>query len=546
MKKYFYAIIALALGAAIGFVAYPSLSSDSIFNELKKFNFVLNTTYKNYVDPVPADELVEAAIKGMLGDLDPHSVYISAKDMKAVKEDFEGNFEGIGVEFDVIHDTITIVTPLPGGPSYKLGIQSGDKIVKIDGENAVGLSRSEVPKKLKGPKGTKVEVDIFRRGVPKLLHFTITRDKIPLNAVDAAYLIDGTDIGVVAVNRFAKTTYDETINALRKLRAKGMKKLILDLRGNPGGYLSQAVEMCDEFLKGGDTIVYTKGRKPQFDEVYRSSDFGEFEDLPIIVLVNAGSASASEIVSGAIQDLDRGLIVGEPTFGKGLVQRQFDLSDGSAFRITTARYYTPSGRCIQRPYKDRNKYFRLYGRLNLEEGEYIFDDIQKIKKRVEKNLSKEVDPDSLPIYHTKAGRIVFGGGGIIPDVIVKMDTLTDLGVQIRLKNLFNEFINDYVNVRKYEKRYKDNFLDFLRNFKVPKEIMEDFKKAAVKKGVKWNQKEYEIDKIYFETVIKSEIAQRIWTRSESAQIFSKIDKQLKKAAEYFPVAEKFAEGIVSK
>jgi carboxyl-terminal processing protease len=525
------------VGISIGVIFQPLISGDSIFTEVKKFNYVLNTAYKNYVDEVDSHKLVESAIRGMLEELDVHSVYISEEDMKDVKEDFEGAFEGIGIEFDVIHDTITVVTPLPGGPSEELGIMAGDKIVKIDDENAVGLNRNDVPKKLKGPKGTKVVVDIKREGFDELLKFEIIRDKIPINTVDAKFMIENTDIGFIMINRFASTTHDEMITALRELKKQGMKKLILDLRGNPGGYLSQAFYVADEFLKGGDTIVYTRGRKPEFEDSFMSTYGGEFENIPMIVMINAGSASASEIVSGAIQDLDRGLIVGTTSYGKGLVQRQYEVGDGSAFRITTSKYYTPSGRCIQRPFKDKDKYRHLAGRLDLENGNYIYNSIQKIKEHLEKTNKNndEINVDSLPIYYTKGGRVVLGGGGITPDIIVKMDSLTNFSIKIRMKNFYNEFINDYVELKEIEKKYKTDFKKFNREFTITQKMADDFKELAIKKEVEWNDEEYEIDKDYLHNEIKRVIARIIWGRNEDLQIFySQVDNQLKKAIEMFP------------
>lgn len=534
--------LSLIVGVFIGVIFQPLISGDNIFQEIKKFNFVLNTAFKNYVEDVDSHKLVESAIRGMLSELDPHSVYITEEDMKGVKEDFEAAFEGIGVEFDVIHDTITIVSPIPGGPSEALGILAGDKIVKIDGNNVIGINRNDVPKKLKGPKGTKVVVDIKRDATKGLINFEIIRDKIPIFTVDASFMMDGTDIGVVVVNRFAATTYEEMMQALRELKQKGMKKLILDLRGNPGGFLQQAFYMADEFLKGGDTIVYTKGRLSEFDEAFKATPGGEFENIPLIVMVNMGSASASEIVSGAIQDLDRGLIVGTTSYGKGLVQRQFDVGDGSAFRITTSKYYTPSGRCIQRPYSDKDKYRSLVGRLDLDEGNYIRNSISTIKehlKRTSKN-NEEINIDSLPIYYTQAGRIVLGGGGITPDVIVKMDTLTDFGVTIKTKNLFNEFINDYVDVNNIKNQYDGDFNKFLREFQVPPKMLDDFKALAKKKEVEWKDDQYQIDKDYILVSIKAFVARSAWNRNEMLQVFFTIDNQLLKASKLFPEAIKLA------
>lgn len=549
MKRYFFIVAGVVLGLTLGFLITPLISTDNIFQQVKKFDRVLNIVSKNYLEPVDTQKLTESAIKGLLDELDPHSVYITAEEMKRVNEDFQGSFEGIGVEFDIINDTITIVSPIPGGPSEALGIQSGDKIVKIDGKSAVGLSRSDVPKKLKGPKGTVVEVDIKRQGVQNLLHFSITRDKIPLNTIDIAFIVPGTDIGVIKVNRFAATTHDELVEALQKLSSQGMKKLVLDLRGNPGGYLNQAFLMAEEFLPKGDTIVYTQGNLPEFNEVYISSGYSRYLDLPLIVLVNAGSASASEIVSGAIQDLDRGLIVGETTFGKGLVQRQYDLGDGSAIRVTIAKYYTPSGRCIQRPYSDKDKYRKLIGRLELEEGSYIYDGYNKIVEQVHKlNLTAKKDEekisiDSLPIYRTRKKRVVFGGGGITPDYIIKADrdTLTNLGVEIRNKNLYLSFCTDaFQNEIKKIKQEYSTFQDFVDRFIITEKMLSKFKEFIISKDVKFDENLWKADKEFIELSLKIQIARMIWPRSEYLVLYYTIDKQFQKALELFPEAMKIA------
>jgi carboxyl-terminal processing protease len=452
------------------------------------------------------------------------------------------------VEFDIINDTITVIAPIAGGPSEQLGILSGDKIVKIDSINAIGMSRVDVPKKLKGPKGTQVIVDIVRTGTKEILNFVITRDKIPLFSVDGSFIIDGTDIGVVQVNRFSATTHKELMEALNDLRSKGMKKLILDLRDNPGGYLNQAYLMADEFIRGGDTIVYTKGRRAEFDEVYTAASGGEYEDLPVIALVNEGSASASEIVSGAIQDLDRGLVVGTTSFGKGLVQREFRSNDGSAYRLTISKYYTPSGRCIQRPFADKDEYRHLAGRLELEEGSYIDNPIKKIHNQVAM-LNKGKDPvkdkdyikfDSLPLYQTRYNRMVFGGGGITPDYIIKQDTINKMSRDIRSKNMFFEFANTYLHGKgEYIKdKYQINFLDFVRNFDVNDDIISDFRKLVEQKGIVWDDYLYKQDQDFLKISIKMTFARILWNRNRSMQIFASIDNQLLKAAELFPDALK--------
>ncbi|MCI0450229.1 MAG: S41 family peptidase, partial [Chlorobi bacterium] len=320
-------LMLVSIGILVGMKVDTVASDGDVFDNVKKFNEALTLVQKNYVDEVSTDKLTEAAIKGMLDQLDPHSTYITPEQLKRINEDFQGSFEGIGVEFDVVNDTITIVTPISGGPSEALGILAGDKIVKIDGVSSVGMSREDVPKKLRGPKGTKVTVSVYRAGMPELIDFEITRDKIPLYSVDASFMVTD-EIGYVRVTRFSANTYDEFSKALGELKQSGMKKLVLDLRNNPGGYLDQAFKMASMFIERGKKIVYTKSRIPQYSEEY-SSEGGEYTKIPLVVMVNDGSASASEIVSGAIQDWDRGIIVGENTFGKGLVQRQYNLSDGS-------------------------------------------------------------------------------------------------------------------------------------------------------------------------------------------------------------------------
>jgi len=541
----------IVISFAIGLFLQPLLSGDSLYEQIKKYQDVLSNAVKNYVDPVDTQKLTEAAIKGMLGELDPHSVYITADEMKQVDEDFQGSFDGIGVQFDVIQDTIVVIAPIADGPSEKVGIQAGDKIVKIDTLNAVGMSRDNVPKYLKGPKGTKVTLAIKRAGIKDLLTFTIVRDKIPLYTVDAAFIIDSTDIGVIVVNRFAATTHDELVQAALNLKAKGMKKLILDLRGNPGGYLNQAFMVADEFLKAGDTVVYTKGRRPEFDETYISTPGGYLEDIPLVVLINAGSASASEIVTGARQDLDRGLVVGETSFGKGLVQRQYPLSDGSAYRLTIARYYTPSGRCIQRSYKDKEDYRNLIGRIELKEGSNIGTALATVKKeiqaeneiKIKENKKNEIiNIDSIPVYYTRAGRVVLGGGGIIPDYIVKQDTITHFSVDLRINRVFFEYVDQYLhNGKEIKEKYGNNFIDFLRNWNITNKMMDDFRKLAESKKIKWNEDSYKKDEDFIKAEIKSEVARSVWDRNAYVQVFSQIDKQINTAKKLFPESEKIHE-----
>lgn len=541
MKKTILVLSLVSVGAFLGIFINTAISGDNIYEQLKKFQYVYNVAYRNYVIEKTPEELNEAAIKGLLSDLDVHSVYIDKEEMEKVSENFSGEFEGIGIEFDMVDDTIIVVSPIKGGPSEELGIMAGDKIVKIDDEEAVGMNRSEVPKKLKGPKGTKVAVDIKREGQKKLIHFDIIRDKIPIETVDANYMIDD-EIGYVTINRFAANTHAEMIKAVNELKAQGMKKLILDLRGNPGGYLTQAFYMADEFLKGGDTIVYTEGRLPEFNELFESSERGSLKDIPLIVMVDAGSASASEIVSGAIQDLDRGLIVGETSYGKGLVQRQYDLGDGSAFRLTISYYYTPSGRSIQRPFKDKDEYRNLVGRLELDEGANLQHSLESLSK--EKGKDK-INMDSIPIFYTRKGRKVLGGGGITPDYIVKRDTnrLTETVVDMRMKRIFYDFTYEFLRGEagaKFKAKYENNFKDFYKNFEITDAMVKRAVEISKAKEIDVKDEDIAKDKDFVKVALKATIAKIVWDSNKQMQVSSVLDRQLKKAKTLFNEAIKIS------
>ncbi|MDD3125053.1 MAG: S41 family peptidase [Candidatus Kapabacteria bacterium] len=547
MRKYLITGGTVLIGIVLGLLFQPLISGDNVYDQVKKFDRILNMAMRNYVDEVDTQKLTEAAIRGMLEELDPHSVYLTAEEMKGVNEDFQGSFEGVGIEFAILEDTLTVVSPISGGPSEALGIQSGDKIVKVDGENVVGIKQSDVPKKLRGEKGTTVVLEIKRNGVKDLMKFSVVRDKIPLNSVESSFVIDGTDIGVISINRFMATTHNEMLTALSELKTQGMKKLILDLRYNPGGYLDQAYKIADEFLGNNDTIVYTIGRKPEFNDAFIATNGNTWENIPVIVLVNEGSASASEIVSGAIQDQDRGLIIGETSFGKGLVQRQYPLGDGSAFRLTISRYYTPSGRCIQRSYADKSDYRNLSGRLELEEGSYIDHSLNKLKQQVEKfnekakNEKDKIKFDSLPLYKTRSGRTVFGAGGITPDVIIKADTITMLSREIRMKRIFFTYTDAFLSENKdFKAKYENNFKAFLHDFKITDAMMKDFRKMTEKEGIKWDADQAKKDRDFLEISIKATMARTLWDRNKSMQIFSGLDRQMMDATKYFPDAIKIS------
>jgi carboxyl-terminal processing protease len=468
-----------------------------------KFSEILNYIKSSYVDTVNTEMLTDDAIVSLMADLDPHSDYIPAKHFEAIKQEMQGDFEGIGVEFNILNDTITVVAPISGGPSEQLGIISGDKIVKIEKKNVagIGITNDEVFKQLRGAKGTKVQISIMRRGEKKLLEYTIVRDKIPILSIDASYMIDQ-KTGYIKINRFSAKTIDEFNQSLSKLKSEGMQNLILDLTDNPGGYLNAAYDIASQFFTSKKLIVYTEGRSRPRTEMTTSGN-GTFSKGKIIVLVNEGSASASEIVAGAVQDWDRGLIVGRRTFGKGLVQEEVQLSDGSAVRLTVAKYYTPSGRCIQKPYDLNNR-------------EDYYKDIMNRYKNGEFSNKDSNNSKNGHKFKTANGRIVFGGGGITPDIFVPLDTSFNAEYinAVNSKGLINRFVLIYADQNRQiiKNRYK-SFEMFNKNFSTEKEVLKNFKEYAQKEGVKenpslWSAKS---DK-YISTQIKAVITHQLYGR----------------------------------
>ncbi|MCK4406781.1 MAG: S41 family peptidase [Bacteroidales bacterium] len=473
-----------------------------------------------YVDSINEPELVENAIIETLKELDPHSAYISKEDIDKANEPLVGSFEGIGVSFQIFKDTILVIAPVPGGPSDKLGILAGDKIVKIDGEDATGseINNKYVFEKLRGKKGTKVNVGIYRKGKKDLIDYTITRDKIPINSIDAVFMATP-DIGYIKLNRFSKTTMEEFQESLKELEDKGMERLILDLRGNSGGYLNTAVELSDEFLPNNKLVVYTKGLRSPVRE-YNATLEGSFENGKLVILINEGSASASEIVSGAVQDWDRGIIIGRRSFGKGLVQRPFALPDGSVIRLTTARYYTPTGRSIQRPYESgiEDYYKDLYDRM--KNGEMIHPDSIHF-------------PDSLK-YFTSKNRLVYGGGGIMPDVFIPWDStrVSDYYSDLIRNGVLNKFVIQYIddNRKKLLKKYPD-FKTYENNFKVDDKFINNFIEFAEKEDVEKDEEGFKISEVLIKQQIKALIARNLWDLSSYFEIVTKIDDGYLKAVE---------------
>jgi len=484
---------------------------------LEKFNEIVNYVSTFYVDDVQWNNAMKGAIDGFLSELDPHTSYISSQDAKLNEESFEGKYEGIGIHFDVIDDYLTVITPIPGSPSDKLGLLPGDKIITIDGESAIGISIAEVPKKLKGPKGTSVDITVAREGVNDPLDFTIVRDDIPIFTINTSFVTeDGT--GYISLGRFAKITEKEMTETLENLSDLGMKRLVLDLRWNAGGFLDQAVKISSLFIEGHKKIVYTEGRLSDFDEEFFTDTYNHRQsyDIPLIVLINNASASASEIVTGAIQDYDRGLIVGTTSFGKGLVQREFPLNDQSRLRLTISKYYTPSGRLIQRPYKGKeiDQYYSTV--MDSMHGETVSD-----------------TSEERPIYHTAAGRVVYGGGGITPDVVVKYisgDNVPHLTQKFYQKRLFFEIASSYANTHK---NLKESFKNYLNSFEVNNALLKDLKKIAGQKEIDFSDSEFNKNRQYFKTRIKAEIARSIWGNGKFYQVLLLYDNQYNKAASLF-------------
>ena len=497
------------------------LFSQSIFSQSKKFDALLHHIDQYYVDTTNKDQLVDEAIIAVLKDLDPHSVYIPKKELKKMNEPLVGNFEGIGIHFNILQDTLLVVSPISGGPSEEVGIKPGDKIIEVDGETiaGIGLQNSDVQKKLRGKKGTKVNVGIKRKHVPETLTFTITRDKIPIYSVDASYMLTK-EIGYIKVNRFAQNTIREFNSGLTKLRNQEMKHLVLDLRGNGGGYLKTAIQLADELLDDQKLIVYTQGVKSPKQEYY-TTERGNFEKGKLVVLIDEGSASASEIVSGAIQDYDRGLIIGRRSFGKGLVQKPFYLPDGSAVRLTVSRYYTPSGRCIQRTYTEgKDAYYKEISR-RYESGELLNKDSIDL-------------PDSLKYQTINSHRTVYGGGGIMPDLFVSIDTskASEYFGQINRKGLMNQFVLSYLDTHREKIKTKyPSLTDFKEHYKTEKEILTDFIAYAEENGVEKNDDQINISKELILTRLKAILARSLWDTSAYYEIVSKIDHTLQKAIE---------------
>lgn len=522
--------ICLIAGIAIGTFYANHFSGNKlgiINTSSNKLNALLRIIDDQYVDTVNMGELVEEAMPQILSELDPHSSYIPAKDLEAVNADLKGSFSGIGIQFTIQNDTIHVNSVIQGGPSEKVGLMAGDRIVEVDDSAFVGkiVTNSEAMKRLKGEKGSKVKLGVYRPGEKELLHFTVIRGNIPVKSIDAAYMINE-KVGYIKVNKFGETTYPELLIALAKLNQKNCEGLIVDLRGNTGGYMAAAIQMVNEFLPNNRLIVYTQGRKSPRED-YNSNGTGSNQKMPLVVLVDEGSASASEIFAGAIQDNDRGTIVGRRSFGKGLVQQPIEFSDGSAIRLTIARYYTPSGRCIQKPYeKGKESEYELDLLTRYEHGEFFSAD--------------SIKQDETEVYHTRLGRPVYGGGGIMPDIFVPQDTTG-------MTSYFRMAANRGLIIR-YTFDYTDQNRSTLQKYDTPEKmeaylkgqnLLNKFAAWAEKKGLKRRNNLMMKSRRLFEMSLYGNIIYNMLGMEAYVEYLNESDKTVLKAVEILEKGESF-------
>lgn len=522
--------ICLIAGIAIGTFYANHFSGNKlgiINTSSNKLNALLRIIDDQYVDTVNMGELVEEAMPQILSELDPHSSYIPAKDLEAVNADLKGSFSGIGIQFTIQNDTIHVNSVIQGGPSEKVGLMAGDRIVEVDDSAFVGkiVTNSEAMKRLKGEKGSKVKLGVYRPGEKDLLHFTVIRGNIPVKSIDAAYMINE-KVGYIKVNKFGETTYPELLIALAKLNQKNCEGLIVDLRGNTGGYMAAAIQMVNEFLPNNRLIVYTQGRKSPRED-YNSNGTGSNQKMPLVVLVDEGSASASEIFAGAIQDNDRGTIVGRRSFGKGLVQQPIEFSDGSAIRLTIARYYTPSGRCIQKPYeKGKESEYELDLLTRYEHGEFFSAD--------------SIKQDETEVYHTRLGRPVYGGGGIMPDIFVPQDT-TGMTSYFRMaanRGLIIRYTFDYTD-QNHSTLQKYDTPEKMEAYLKGQNLLNKFAAWAEKKGLKRRNNLMMKSRRLFEMSLYGNIIYNMLGMEAYVEYLNESDKTVLKAVEILEKGESF-------
>jgi len=530
-QKAIFIAISILLITPAGIYAQESVQKNQL-----KFGRLLRLIDSYYVDSANVEKLTENAIIHLLGEMDPHSVYISEEDVKKMNEPLQGNFEGIGITFNIFKDTLLVTTTIPGGPSEKVGLRAGDRIIEVDGKNiaGTGLKNTDVMELLRGDKGTEVEITVLRRSADEPLDFKIIRDKIPIYSLDASYMLDD-ETGYIKLNKFSATTTDEFTDAITQLRQnKNFENLVLDLRGNGGGYLKTAIEISDQFLKDDELIVYTDGLNEPTRE-YEATSSGIFENGNLVVLIDEGSASASEIVAGAVQDWDRGLVMGRRSFGKGLVQKPYFLTDGSVVRLTTAHYYTPSGRSIQKPYEEGVEEYRKDYLERLSAGELFSADSISFA-------------DSLKYKTLQNGRTVFGGGGIMPDIFIPMDTSSNFRYYNRLRR--NQVVYNYVldYVDKHRVELENNFPEFEKfytDFEVTGAMVDTIVAKGEEEGIEKDEESLAFTLKDMKREIKALIARDLYTRDDFYKILLSDDDAINKALEVIENQQEYNKILVS-
>ncbi|TVQ11024.1 MAG: S41 family peptidase [Bacteroidetes bacterium] len=519
----------ILLGLNLNFGKSPAPSEKKFFSigfdRYDKLGDIINYIMDSYVDSLDRNELTQETIFSLLKNLDPHSSYIPASAFREMNDPLMGSFEGIGIEFNMITDTVVVINPIPGGPSESVGLRAGDRIVKVEEDTIAGvkMNTQDVVRKLKGPKGTKVTVSVLRRGLEDLMEFTITRDKIPSYSLDIAYMIDD-ETGYIKLGQFSATTHQEFKLAMERLKRNGMQQMILDLRGNGGGFLEASIQLADELLAPESLIVYTDGLNRPKTHAYARRN-GGFETQPLIVLIDEWSASASEIIAGAVQDHDRGLILGRRSFGKGLVQEQVQLGDGSALRLTVARYYTPSGRSIQKPYDNGSE-------------EYFADFMQRMMDGELEHPDSIKNNDSLR-FQTTAGRTVYGGGGITPDIFIPLQTdeRTPYFIKLANRGLIYRFSFDYADNNRDKLKNFSDAPDFVSNFRVSNAIINAFIEFGKENGVEYNESEFIAAKGLIESQIKAYIGRNIFGNDGFYPVINQNDPAVTRAKEIFKAGD---------
>lgn len=527
------AVFLLMLISAFGII--ETHAQEDVQQNQLKFGRLLRLVDGYYVDSANINDLTEKAIVHLLSELDPHSVYMSRDEVEKMNEPLVGNFEGIGITFNIFKDTLLVTTTVAGGPSEKVGLRAGDRIVEVDGKNiaGIGLKNSDVFDMLRGDKGTLVTLKVYRKNEPGLLDFSIIRDKIPINSLVAAYMLNKTT-GYIKLDKFSATTTEEFVSAMKELKKEKAQNLVLDLRGNTGGYLNKAVEISEQFLSENSLIVYTSGiNEPRKD--YKASAAGEFKTGNLVVLVDEGSASASEIVSGAVQDWDRGIVIGRRTFGKGLVQKPFYLTDGSMVRLTVAHYYTPSGRCIQKPYDEGVDAYKKDYQNRFSNGEmFSADSIQFA--------------DSLKFETLLNHRAVYGGGGVMPDIFVPLDTSIHYAYinRLRRNNIIYNFTLDYIdkNRDKLKTEYPE-FKDFNNNFSISDEIVAKIAESGEKDGIEIDKESLEFSRNSLKKEVKSYMARDLYTRDDFYKVYYADDEAILKALKVIENQKEYNKLLVS-